>query len=176
MRRSAPAMLTPAVRASFTAQSTPYKRKAMKSASSVRIVRVFFRLRLLQTRAKYFIRSVPGSFHWLSTQLALIEMYRSRGARRSVRIVRHHDNRFSMLAVQGLQQVEDFIARFAVQIAGGLVAEQQGWVGNDRPRDADALLFAAGKCARKMFHPMSQADDRQRRFDMFLAFRFGQMR
>src|SRR5437879_4310664 len=108
MRRSAPAMLTPAVRASFTAHSRPYSRKATKSESSVRMVRVFFRFRLLQTRAKYFIGDGgERSFHGLIAEFAFVQVQGARRPSRSVRVVRHHDDRLPMLFVQRLEQIED---------------------------------------------------------------------
>ena len=53
-----------------------------------------------------------------------------------------------MLAIQGLEQVEDFVAGFAVQIAGRLVAEEERGIGDNSASDADALLFAAGETPR----------------------------
>jgi hypothetical protein len=60
-------------------------------------------------------------------------------------IVRHHDDGLAVIAVQSLQQTEDFIPRFSVQIAGRLVAKQQGRVGDNSARDASALLFATDR-------------------------------
>src|SRR5262249_15737910 len=109
MRRFAPAIVTPAVNASFTAQSNPYSSNATKIESNVRMVRVFFLLRLLQTSAKYFMRR--SLFYGFVAQFALIQMHRSGGASRSVRVVCNHDDSFSMLAIERLKQIEDFIAR-----------------------------------------------------------------
>ena len=61
----------------------------------------------------------------------------------SVRVVRHHDNRLAVVAVQRLQQIENFVARLAIEIARGLVAQEQRGIGDDRPGDADALLLTA---------------------------------
>ena len=49
-----------------------------------------------------------------------------------------------MLAIEGLEQIKDFVAGFSVEVARRLVAEQQSRVGDDGAGDADALLFAAG--------------------------------
>src|SRR6266850_4015696 len=142
MSRFAPAIVTPAVNASFTAHSSPYSRNATKIESNVRMVRVFFRLRLLQTKAKYFIRHF--SFDRFVAQLALVQIHRSRGAGRSVRIVCDHENGLAMLPVESLQQIEYFVAGLAIQITSWLVTEQQCRVGHNRASDPDPLLFAAG--------------------------------
>jgi hypothetical protein len=62
-----------------------------------------------------------------------------------VRVVGDHHDGLPVLAVEALQQVEDFVAGLAVEIAGRLVAEQQRGVGDQGPRDADALLLPARK-------------------------------
>jgi len=74
-----------------------------------------------------------------------------------VRIVRHHDDGPALFSIQRLQQAQDFIAGFAIQIAGRFVAEQDGWISHNGAGDADALLFAPGQRARKMFGAMRQA-------------------
>ena len=64
-------------------------------------------------------------------------------------IVRHHDDGLAVMFVQRLKQVENFIARLAVEVAGRLVAEQQVRVGDDRARDAvaDRARLTAGAAA-----------------------------
>ena len=81
-------------------------------------------------------------------ELALVQIDGPRGARRGVRVVGDHDDRLAVLAVERLQQVQDLVARLAVEVAGRLVAQQQGRVGDDRAGDADALLLAAGELPR----------------------------
>ena len=78
-----------------------------------------------------------------------------------MRIVRHHDDRLAVLAVERLQQVEDLVAGLAVEVAGRLVAEQQRRVGDDGAGDADALLLAARELARVVVGAVGQADDRR---------------
>ena len=46
------------------------------------------------------------------------------------------------------QQLEDLVARLAIEIAGRLVAQQQRRVGDDGAGDADALFLAARQLAR----------------------------
>ena len=86
-----------------------------------------------------------------------------------VRIVRDHDDRLAVLAVERLQQVEDLVARLAVEVARGLVAEQQRRVGDDRARDADPLLLAARELARTMPGPVGEPDQLERGGDATVA-------
>ena len=97
-----------------------------------------------------------------SRQHALLEVQRPLGALGGVRIVRDHDDRLAVLAVERLQQVEDLVAGLAIEVAGRLVAEQQRRVGDDRARDADALLLAAGELPRVVLGAVGEADDLQR--------------
>ena len=65
-------------------------------------------------------------------------------AGRRVNIMGHHDNGFTLLLIQGLQQVQDFIPGFAIQVTGRLIAKQQGRVCDDGTCDTGALLFTTG--------------------------------
>ena len=53
-----------------------------------------------------------------------------------------------MLFVQRLQQIQNFVAGFPVQIAGRFVAQQQGGISHDGARDTHSLLFTAGELPR----------------------------
>ncbi len=44
-----------------------------------------------------------------------------------------------------VEQREHLLGAVAVERAGGLVGEQQDWLGHDRAGDSDALLLAAGQ-------------------------------
>ena len=41
--------------------------------------------------------------------------------------------------VQAFEQTHDFGAGFRIQVAGGFVRQQDGWIVDERPRDGDAL-------------------------------------
>ena len=97
----------------------------------------------------------------LAREHAFVEVQRPVGALRRVRIVRHHDDGLAVVAVQRLQQVEDLVAGLAIEVAGRLVAQQQRRIGDDRARDADALLLAAGQLARIVLRAVGEADDLQ---------------
>ena len=89
-------------------------------------------------------------------------MQRALGAFRRARVVRDHDDRLAVIAVERLQQIENLVARLAIEIARGLVAEQQRRVGDDRARDADALLLPARELPRVVLRAIGEADDLQR--------------
>src|SRR6266403_1792635 len=68
-----------------------------------------------------------------------------------------------------MDQLHDFIGAFAVQVAGGLVAEEKGWVGDDGAGDGYTLLLSAGELARIVVHAVGEADDAERGFDVLAA-------
>ena len=51
-------------------------------------------------------------------------------------------------SVQGAEDLDDLLARLLVQVAGGLVGQQEAGPGDQRPGDGRPLHFAAGKLAR----------------------------
>ena len=69
-------------------------------------------------------------------------------ASRRLGIVRDHDDRLAELAVEPVEQVEDLLRRRAVEVAGRLVGDDDRRVGDQRPRDRDALLLPAGELVR----------------------------
>ena len=60
------------------------------------------------------------------------------------------------------QQGEDRGARRAVEIASGLVGEDEVWPTDKRPGDGHALAFATGQRAGPVGHPMPEPDPFQR--------------
>ena len=74
-------------------------------------------------------------------QGALVEVHHALGIFGSLGIVGDHHHGLAELGVQSLQQGEDLVGGLAVEIAGGLVADQDARVGNERTRDRDALLL-----------------------------------
>ena len=97
-------------------------------------------------------------------------MQHAPGALGRARIVGHQQNRLVQRLLQFVEQVQDFLGGPGVQVAGGLVGDNQRRVGDNRPRDADALLLAAGKLARPMSHAIRQANQLQDRHHLALAF------
>ena len=81
-------------------------------------------------------------------QLALVHLQLAAGMVGGLGIMGHHNDGLVVLAIQLLQQAENFIGRGAVQITGGLIAQQDRGIGDDGAGDADALLLAARHFAR----------------------------
>jgi len=67
---------------------------------------------------------------------------------RQLQVVGDDDERRARLAVECQQQVRDRPPGLAVEVAGGLVGEQQARAGGEGPSNADALLFAPGELRR----------------------------
>src|SRR4029079_11344883 len=149
-RRSAPAMFTPSTMLVRTAWSRPNNRKAIRIEVNVSTRRNLRRPMFAQTRG------IQRNMSRLPFEAALLEMQRAIGALRGARIVRHHDDGLAVLLVQRLEQVEDFIARLAIEIARGLVAEEQRRIGDDGARDAHALFLAAREFARLVLHAIRE--------------------
>ena len=70
--------------------------------------------------------------------------------------MRHHDDGAS-LAVQFAQQAQDDLFVDRVQIAGGLVGQNDLGIVDQGARDADPLLLPAGKVGRQMPGAVLQA-------------------
>jgi hypothetical protein len=83
------------------------------------------------------------------------------------RIVSHHADRCPF-AIQFAQQIHDGFAVAGVQIAGGLVREQNRWSASKRPSHSHSLLLTAGKLRWVMLHAMRHADLLQRLLDALL--------
>src|SRR5258705_12304951 len=81
-------------------------------------------------------------------------------------VVRGHDQRRPEL-VDAREQLDDLPARHRVEIAGGLVGDEDAWSVDERARDRGALLLAAGELARKVIAPRGETDERQRRVGLF---------
>ena len=164
------AMSTPMLKAIRIAIRTPKSTKAMKID------------RMREDRPDLPAQQVAPDqrqeFHATASldEHALVEMQRPLRAGGRMRIVRHHHDRLAVLAVERLEQVEDLVAGLAIEIARRLVAEQQRRIGDDRARDADALLLAAGELPRIVIHRAREADDAQRHLHALAAVCLRQLR
>ena len=78
-----------------------------------------------------------------------------------VQLVRHHDDGDGAL-IERLEDLDDFVAGAAVQIAGRLVGQEDGRTVDQRAGDGDSLLFAAGKLIGMMIGAAGQADEFER--------------
>ena len=61
-------------------------------------------------------------------------------------------------SVQAFQQVEDFVGRRRVEVAGRLVGQDELGVVHQAAGDRHALLLAAGELRRPVVEPLAQAD------------------
>jgi hypothetical protein len=100
-----------------------------------------------------------------SCQAALLEVDRALRTHGGVRVVRHHDDGLAMLAIERLEKIEDLVPRLAVEIAGGLIAQQQRRIRDNGASDADALLLSTRQLAWPMPGAVVQRDQRERRGD-----------
>jgi hypothetical protein len=69
----------------------------------------------------------------------------------------------------GAEQAHDLLGGLGVELAGGLVGEQELGAGGEGAGDGDALLLAAGELARALFRVAGEADDVEHEGDAFLA-------
>jgi hypothetical protein len=70
-----------------------------------------------------------------------------RGVLGGHRVVGDPDDRLLEIAVEDAELAENLVGALAVEVAGWLVGDDQVGVGDDRTRDRDALLLAAGESA-----------------------------
>ncbi len=99
-------------------------------------------------------------------------MQRSLRAFGSARIVRHHDDRFPVVAIERVQQVQDFIPRLAIEVTGRLVAEKEGWIGHNSAGDTYTLLLPTGELRRIVLRALRKPDNFQRDRRTFASFGF----
>ena len=84
-------------------------------------------------------------------------------ARRQALVVGHQHQGGAVLRIEFEQQVDDGATGLGVQVAGGLVGEQQRRPGDEGARQRDALLLAAGQLARIVLEALAKADPAQDR-------------
>src|SRR5664280_981372 len=173
-RRCAPLAPCPAwVNDVRTASSRPNSRNAAMMDTSVRKVRVLRRKSDAQTRCRYFIASPSGCDRF--DEAALVEVQRVVGVLGGLWIVGDHQHRLAVVAVERAQEAQHLLGRLAVEVTGGLVADEQGRVGDDRARDRDALLLPAGKLAGLVAGAVGQAHELQGDARALLALAGGEL-
>src|SRR5471030_1751208 len=90
--------------------------------------------------------------------LAVLERDDARAVFGDLRLVRDEHDRDAALVLEPLEDVHHLDARAAVEIAGWLVGEENRRVVEQRARDRDALLLAAGQLIRMMISAVGEAD------------------
>jgi hypothetical protein len=73
-------------------------------------------------------------------------------------IMRHHNESASPIASEIEEQGHDDLAIFRVQIAGGLISEENGGIVDQLPGDGDALLLPAAEFRREVIHSVAKTD------------------
>ena len=129
----------------------------MMMPSIVRAVRILLRL------------GVDGC---VFDDLSVAELDFSGGKGRDVGLVRHEGDGLSLF-MQILEQAHDFVGGAGVEVAGGLVGEQDDRVIDQGAGDGDALLLAAGELVGLVLHTAFQAHELQGRYRTVAAFTGG---
>src|SRR5580700_706578 len=79
--------------------------------------------------------------------------------RRGERIVSDHDDRLPQLGDGVLKKVEEIRARAGVEVAGGLVGEDDLRPARECPRRGDALLLSSGELIGTVFEAVAETGD-----------------
>ena len=75
----------------------------------------------------------------------------------ALRVMRDHDHRLVVALDRLVQQLKDLVARLRVEVPGRLVGEDDGRLRDERARDGDPLLLAAGELGRPVRAPVRRA-------------------
>src|SRR5207247_1864197 len=75
------------------------------------------------------------------------------------RVVGDHEDRLVELLVEPLHERQHVVGALAIEVAGGLVGDDDLRIVDDRARDRHALLLAARQLARIVVHPILEVDD-----------------
>ena len=159
-RRSTLRFVTTVLKPWLIPCSRPNSRNATTIDSIVKIVRARLRHSPAQIEGEILHAARLAR---LVDQPALVEVQLARRVLGRLRIVRHHDDRLALRAIQRLQQVHDLLGAAPVEIARRLVAHQQRRIRDQRARDRDALLLTAGQLVRLVLAAIGQTDQLQRR-------------
>src|SRR5487761_2250653 len=87
-----------------------------------------------------------GAAYGVAEDLAVAEGDASLGEAGHLRVVGDHDDGVAV-AVEVLEEVGDDLLVGCVEVSGGFVGEEDGWVVDEGAGDADALLLSAGEFA-----------------------------
>ena len=100
-----------------------------------------------------------------STTLPVGEEHDAVGGRGRRRVVRDHDDRLAELVDGAPEQVEHVAPGGGVEVAGRLVGEDDGRARDQRARDGDPLLLAAGELRRPVRAAVAEPDGLDQRLE-----------
>ena len=78
-------------------------------------------------------------------------------------VVGGNHERQMALRLEPKEEIPDDLARLRIQVAGGLVGEDQPWPADERAGDRDTLLLTSGQLPGPVPLPVAEPDLVQRR-------------
>ena len=109
-------------------------------------------------------------------QLAFIQVANQFGPLGGTQIMDDHQNGFAELAVQPLDQVENFLRGNLIEIAGRFVGHQYRRIGGDSPGDGDPLLLTAGELTQVVVYTIDESNHAERGFRVGAPLRLAERR
>ncbi len=103
-----------------------------------------------------------GGLALVGEDAAIAHRHRASGISGDIGLVRHQDDGDALLAIELRQRLHDLVRGTRIEIAGGLVGKEQARRIDQRPRDRDPLLLAAGKLTGRVFRAIAEAEAVQR--------------
>src|SRR6266513_234289 len=91
-------------------------------------------------------------------KVAVLEPYDAVGIFRNIGLVSYNDDGHAGLSIDLLKNAHDLHAGARIESAGRFVGQDDPRIVDQRPRDSDSLLLAAGQLARMMILPSSESD------------------
>ena len=91
--------------------------------------------------------------------LAVAHVQDAIGDRSSLRVVRDHQHSLVELAAGGAQHGKNGVRVLGVEVAGGLIGQDDGGSGDEGASDGDALLFAAGEFVWAMIQTAADTEE-----------------
>ena len=68
------------------------------------------------------------------------------------------NNQRDTAGIEGFEQIDDFLAGMAVEVAGRFIGQNQGWLHDGGAGDGDALALAAGELIGAMVGAIFQTE------------------
>ena len=85
-------------------------------------------------------------------------------------VVRHQEQGHSQFPIKTLHEIENLFRSVRIQVAGWLIADNDGGIRHNGPGDTNPLLLSSRQLSRLMIGSVAQIDRVQGNFDTFLSF------